>query len=445
MFRNISRSALYTAIRLLSLVALVFASALAVDYYFNANTFCNAGASCEVVAKSDFGQKYGIFLPTLGLLAYSFFFLTSFFFTKTKRTLFGKSLSTFWLPLAVICCAVGAFLFVIIQATQIYAFCYLCMGIDTSAMLMVIPAVLLMRNRNTSEEKHASFFHPILWIGLYVLAAAGPLTWGTFQPAAVESTAPQYIQSFYKPGKINVVEISSFDCPHCRQLHPEFSKLIAEYGDKINFTRLTIPLGRNKEACVAYYCSELQKKQNAFAECMFENPSKDPDEILAHAKHCSIDESSFKSCLADPASLKAIDEQLKNIQSINFQGAPTVWIENTEIIGYNAAKGMTPYRDAIEQRKQSLHTKYPLAFIATLAVVAILLLTGGFLTMRRHRREDDDRPSKLENDNDAKVEERSSDENASGEKANDAEEKRQDANDKESETPSKESTAESSN
>ena len=191
MFRNIPRSALYTAIRLLSLVALVFASALAVDYYFNANTFCGAGASCDIVAKSDFGQKYGIFLPTLGLLAYSFFFLTSFFFTKTKLKLFGKSLSTFWLPLAIICCAIGALLFVIVQATEIHAFCYLCMGIDTAAMLMVIPAVLLMINRNTDEEKHASFFHPALWIGLYIIAAGGPLTWAAFQPAVVQSTAPE--------------------------------------------------------------------------------------------------------------------------------------------------------------------------------------------------------------------------------------------------------------
>ena len=387
MFRNIPRSALYTAIRLLSLVALVFASALAVDYYFNANTFCGAGASCDIVAKSDFGQKYGIFLPTLGHLAYSFFFLTSFFFTKTKLKLFGKSLSTFWLPLAIICCAIGALLFVIVQATEIHAFCYLCMGIDTAAMLMVIPAVLLMINRNTDEEKHASFFHPALWIGLYIIAAGGPLTWGSFQPAAVQSTAPEYIQSMYKPGKINVVEISSFDCPHCRDLHPQFTKLLAEYGDQINFTRITIPLGSRKEACVAYYCAELQKKQNAFAECMFEDPSKDADRILAHAKDCSIDETSFKACLSDPKSLEAIDEQLKKLGTINFKGAPTVWIDDTEIVGYDASAGMQRYKDAIEKREISLQAKYPLAFILDLIIAAIVLLAGGFLTMTRHRKD----------------------------------------------------------
>lgn len=68
MFRNIPRSALYTAIRLLSLVALVFASALAVDYYFNANTFCGAGASCDIVAKSDLAKNMAFSCPRSGSL-----------------------------------------------------------------------------------------------------------------------------------------------------------------------------------------------------------------------------------------------------------------------------------------------------------------------------------------------------------------------------------------
>ena len=92
--RTIPREWLYTAIRVLSLSALIFASMLTVDYYMSANTFCHEGASCEVVAKSEFGQKYGIFLPTLGLVAYSFFFLTSFFFAKT-RLLFNRCKARF--------------------------------------------------------------------------------------------------------------------------------------------------------------------------------------------------------------------------------------------------------------------------------------------------------------------------------------------------------------
>lgn len=388
--REIPKGWLFTAIRLLSLVALVFASALAVDYYFNANTFCNAGASCDVVAKSEFGQKYGIYLPTLGLTAYSFFFLTSFFFAKTRRTLLKKPLSTFWLPLAIIACAIGAMLFIIVQATQINAFCYLCMGIDTSAILMVFPAVLLLIHKDpeNSETKpsNTTILHPLFWIGIYILAAGCPIAWGSFQPpAAVQSTAPDYIKSFYKPGKVNIVEISSFDCPHCQQLHPQLSKLIEEFSDRIHFTRLTIPLGQRKEACVAYYCARQQNKEEAFANCLFETPTKNPNELLMHAKECSIEENSFKSCLTDPSSAQAVDEMLKNIQNTGFEGAPTIWIDDTKIVGFNKSMGMAPYRDAILKDVQNVqkYSNMPVAFIICAILAALCLLCGGGLTLKK--------------------------------------------------------------
>ena len=383
--RTIPRGWLYTLIRLLSISALLFASALAVDYYFNANTFCAQGASCDAVAHSEFGQKYGKFLPVLGLVAYSFFFLTSFFFARTKLRVFGKKLSTFWLPLAIIACALGAILFIVVQAIEIKAFCWLCMGIDTSAIIMIIPAILLMINKDEAEQKqdeeapapkYATLLHPLIWIGFYILAAAGPMTWGAFQPPAQSAEVPDYSRSFYKEGKINIVEISSFDCPHCRQLHPQLSELLKEYASVINFTRLTIPLGQKKDACIAYLCAEKQKQSETYADCLFKEPSKDSQKLLEYARECSIDESSFKACLADPATAKAVDDMLQNIRDTGFKGAPTIWIENTPIIGFNAQKGMQPYRDAIERREASLTSNLPIAFICTLILAALSILAG---------------------------------------------------------------------
>ena len=424
--RNIPKGWLFTCVRLLSLVALVFASALAVDYYFNANTFCNAGASCDVVAKSDFGQKYGIFLPTLGLLAYSFFFLTSFFFARTRIKVLGKPLSTFWLPLAIIACALGALLFIVVQAFEVNAFCYLCMGIDTSAILMVIPAVLLLLNKSdenadsSSLKPSSSTLHPCLWLALYILAAGGPLTWGSFQPApAVQSTAPKFIQSFYKPDKVNIVEISSFDCPHCQQLHPELSKLLDEYADRVHFTRLTIPLGGQIEACVAYYCAQQQKKENAFADCMFETPTKDPNELLKHAKECSIEENSFKACLTDPASAAQVKDMLTKIKESGFEGAPTIWIDDTKIVGYNKSLGMKPYRDAIEKHPApTSHTTLPLAFILCLILAGVSAVAGTVLTVTGRKKNGENTSDENTSDENTS-DENTSDENTSDENTSD--------------------------
>ena len=345
--RQIPRGWLYTAIRICSLGALVFASMLAVDYYFVAHTFCEEGASCAVVAQSEFGQKYGIFLPTLGLVA------------RTREKVANKSLSTFWLPLAIICCAIGAMLFIIVQAVEIHAFCWLCMGIDTCALVSVIPAVLLFMNKTENDEipNPATKLHPIFWCALYLAIACGPIALGTkeaaFPPPAPEVAAdadpvPQFIRSFYVENKINVVEISSFDCPHCRKLHPKLNALLSEYGDRINFTRLTIPLGKNLEACVAYYCAEKQKKEDQFADCLFENPSKDINVLLDYARQCSINEDSFKQCVTDPESSKSVAEMISQIKQSGLQGAPTIWINDRQIVGFKESLGIQPYKDAIE-------------------------------------------------------------------------------------------------
>lgn len=402
--RQIPRGWLYTAIRICSLGALAFASMLAVDYYFVAHTFCEEGASCAVVAQSDFGRKYGIFLPTLGLAAYSFFFLTSFFFAKTKLKILGKSLSTFWLPLAIICSAVGAMTFIIIQAMHIHAFCWMCMGIDTWALIAVIPAVLLFLNKTENDDLPipATKLHPLLWCALYLAFACGPVAHGTKPIEQTETTqneadqdakkdvVPDFIKSYYVDGKINVVEISSFDCPHCRRLHPELTKLLDTYGDKINFTRLTIPLGKNIEACVAYCCAEKQKKENQFADCLFDKPSKDINDLLDYARQCSINEDSFKQCVADPESAKTVTDMLAQIKKSGFQGAPTIWINDRQIIGFNESLGMQPYKDALEniETTNDDSEKAVFAFRITsfgLMLGVIFLIAGIPLTIRsRH-------------------------------------------------------------
>ncbi len=399
--RQIPRGWLYTAIRICSLGALAFASMLAVDYYFVAHTFCEEGASCAVVAQSDFGQKYGIFLPTLGLVAYSFFFLTSFFFARTKEKVMEKSLSTFWIPLAIICCAIGAMAFIIIQAVQIHAFCWLCMGIDTWALISVIPAVLLLMNKTEDDEipKPATKLHPVFWCAFYLAIACGPIAFGTkeaaFPPPVPEVAAdadpvPAFIRSFYVENKINVVEISSFDCPHCRKLHPKLNALLSEYGDKINFTRLTIPLGKNLEACVAYYCAEKQKKEDQFADCLFDNPSKDINVLLDYARQCSINEDSFKQCVTDPESSKAVADMISQIKNSGLQGAPTIWINDRQIVGFKESLGIQPYKDAIENNvtTDDDSEKAVTAFHITAVglILAIICLIAGIpLTIKSRR------------------------------------------------------------
>lgn len=403
--RTIPREWLYTAIRVLSLSALIFASMLTVDYYMSANTFCHEGASCEVVAKSEFGQKYGIFLPTLGLVAYSFFFLTSFFFAKTRWKVFGKSTRTFWVPLAIICSALGALLFIIVQAIEIKAFCWLCMGIDTSAILMVIPAVLLMLGDKSDIPDRPRILHPLLWLAFYIGIVSGPISWGAYHPPVIDTSAatasaaefqaqidekvPEFIRSKYVPGKVNVHEISSFGCPYCRKLHPQLTKLLAVYGDKINFVRTTLPIHMSVDACAAYYCAQKEGKGDQFAECMFEEPPQSAEGIVKHAQHCELPEKEFVACIQSEEAQKAVEADRIAVKECGFKGAPTVWIDAQTIVGF---QDISVYKNAIELNPvvreassgkttdaadaPSVLTTTPILFGCFMALTALLAFAG---------------------------------------------------------------------
>lgn len=375
--RRLPRVWLYAAIRVLSLVALAFASALAVDYYFNANTFCSAGASCDVVANSEFGQKYGIFLPTLGLLAYTVVYFSSFYFARTRRKVFGKSLGGFWFPVALFACALGAMLFIVVQALEVKAFCWLCMGIDSAALLMVIPGILLLMGDKTEGriEEPRTCPHWLVWAGLYVLAAGVPMAWGSFQPPAKTQQIPDFVARYHEADKVNIVEISSFDCPRCRELHPELSKLIEEYGDKVNFKRVTVPFDRSRKAVIAYHCAEYQQGYERFADCMFEKPTKVVDEMREYAMQCELDLEAFNECLADPSHAEEVEEILTALRASDFKGAPTVWIDDLPIVGYHPDTGMDVYRNAIEKRSSN-DSHLPLALIICLVLAAILSVAG---------------------------------------------------------------------
>lgn len=412
--KSIPKEWLYVAIRVLSLCALIFASMLAVDYYMSENTFCHEGESCEVVAKSEFGQKYGIFLPTLGLVAYSFFFLTSFFFAKTKWKIFGKNAGTFWVPLAIICCALGALIFIIVQAAEINAFCWLCMGIDTSAILMTIPAALLLTGHKNEQTPRPTIGHPVFWIALYLAVVSGPLSWGTYHPPVIDTSVatadlaeyqkqieqkvPEFIRSKYVEGKINVYEISSFGCPFCRKLHPELSELLAQYGDKINFNRTTLPIHISEDVCAAYYCAQKEGKGDKFANCMFEEPPQDAQSIIKHAKDCELPEQEFIACIQSQEAKDAVAADKAAIKDCNFQGAPTVWIDAQQIVGYKHKDVykqaielnplfLTDKNDAAPAEEPSIFETKPVLFGTCMSVSAIVLIVGIVLMAAKRKKE----------------------------------------------------------
>src|SRR5689334_2448995 len=60
-----------------TLLALMFSSIAAVDYYGRGHSFCAPGSGCDLVRYSVIGRSIGIALPALGLVGFASALLTS--------------------------------------------------------------------------------------------------------------------------------------------------------------------------------------------------------------------------------------------------------------------------------------------------------------------------------------------------------------------------------
>ena len=124
--------------------------------------------------------------------------------------------------------------------------------------------------------------------------------WPSMRPAP---DVPPALAAYYVRGKINVIEFVDFECPFCRLLHPELKKVVAEYGSRVNFVRLDLPLEMHPNApgaARAHVCASERGQGDAMADVLFDTDNLEASGLVAAAKQVGLDEAEFKRCLAAP-------------------------------------------------------------------------------------------------------------------------------------------------
>jgi len=185
------------------------------------------------------------------------------------------------------------------------------------------------------------------WGALGALAVAAPTLWPAFRPAG---ELPAGVRERQVAGKINVVEFVDFECPFCRMFHPTLKKVVNEYGDRVHFVRLDLPLESHAQArgaAKAHLCAEQQKAGDRMAEALFEAEDLTSEGLVAVAKAVGLDIPSFERCVAAPETerkLAAVESILKD--SGMLQGLPTTFVGNQMLVG---AQDDVALHDAFER------------------------------------------------------------------------------------------------
>jgi protein-disulfide isomerase len=167
------------------------------------------------------------------------------------------------------------------------------------------------------------------------------------------------VRALHTPQVVTVVELSDFECPYCRALHPVLDELLAKHGQRVRLVRMSFPLPGHphaRGAARAYYCAEAQGRGDAMADVLFSSSELEAADIAGYARSIGLDPIRFAQCVADPAIDRRIDGDIATVIAAGFDGLPSVWIGDTRILGFDRDAGEAPYAAALER---ALHGASP--------------------------------------------------------------------------------------
>lgn len=343
-----------------AVVTAIFASMMLVLDYQNPMqpTFCGARSGCAEVASSELGKVIagflhdygaGTTLPQLGLFAFLLLLVGSFTLRPTSATgSLGPDGRTYSQPSFIrgrvmalaIASGIGgvvAAVLIVAQAT-IHAFCLYCMIVDTSMMFAAACAIILYvvgsDEERTKRALAASTSVPVIaaWSILATGALGLPFLW-TLYP--VTPPLPKEIQALEEPGKVTIVSLTDFECPHCRKFHPYLTA--ARQKPDIAFKRLMVPLPfhRNGLFAARTYLCVPEDRRDETAERLYEMPPEDMagDGLTALAEEMGVPKEDFLTCADSEATTARIQADVGIFEAIKGRGLPLTYVGRYAIEG----------------------------------------------------------------------------------------------------------------
>jgi uncharacterized membrane protein len=190
--RDVTRAHALLALRGALCIGLAASAALAVDYRSAGSAFCGPESGCAALRQTDLAYLWGIgiTLPELGLFGLA----VAFALTLLRDATWGARL-------ALLAGAAGLVLLAL-QALLLETYCWLCVTTDVSSVIAGAFGVVALKKPRAADDRAP--MRLAAWIALPVVVVVATALWPRLKPAPA---VPAEIQSFYLPGKINVIDM----------------------------------------------------------------------------------------------------------------------------------------------------------------------------------------------------------------------------------------------
>lgn len=306
-------------LRSIALVGIALSMASLLDELRPAPLFCGFEAGCARVTTSPLGRVLGVPLPVLGVFAFAVYFTLTLFPQK----------NAIWLGvLAVIAGVVGMGL-VLAQVLYLKSICRLCLAIDVCGMLLAI--VYLQGGAIKAGDIQAPP-RRWAWCFLAVVVVATPWLWSWLRPSP---PIPEQVTAHWKPGKLNVVVVTDFECEACRQTHQALKPILDERDD-VHLVLLVHPLPQHanaRTAARAYWFASSQDKGPEMAEALFEAEDLSASRCEQLVEELGLDVSAYRKFIEDASLDERIDESSAWVRETGASGLPVIWIQDQRLVG----------------------------------------------------------------------------------------------------------------
>ena len=146
------------------------------------------------------------------------------------------------------------------------------------------------------------------------------------------------------------VEYADLECPFCKQIHPDLTKLLNVYSGKLAWVFRHFPLPSHPKAqktAEATECATELGQNDAFwkmLDLIFEKmPDLELTQLPSLASQIGLDETKFTDCLDTDKTEKKVKAQLNDGTNAGIQATPTGVIYDLKTGKTKLVEGALPY------------------------------------------------------------------------------------------------------
>ena len=136
---------------------------------------------------------------------------------------------------------------------------------------------------------------------------------------------------------LTIVEFADFECPYCRQMTSTLDKVLAEYGDKVQFSYRHLPLPNHRfafKAAQAAVCADQQGKFWDYHARLFKATRELSTETLAEiARELKLDTAQYAGCMSGEASRKVVSADVQEALKLGITSTPTLFVNGRMVRG----------------------------------------------------------------------------------------------------------------